>query len=118
ATAWPTMSRSSSATICRGVRSASRANACCVRGEAMSARLEHGDVGVGVDADLAGDGEALAHDVRGSELGVGGEGTRGGEGVGASRSDGEDAVVWLDELARAGDDETVLRVGDGEQRFE
>src|SRR5204863_7626086 len=104
ASAWPTMYRSSSATTCRGVRSASRASACCVRGEAMSACLEHGDVRVGVDADLAGDRQALSHDVCGREIGVDREGTGGSEGVGASRADGEDAVVGFDELARAGDD--------------
>src|SRR5215204_4514044 len=107
ASACPTMYRSSSATICRGVRSARRANACCVRGEAMSARLEHGDVGIGVHADLAGDRERLAHDVRGGELRVDGERTRRGERVRATRSNGEDAVVRLDQLSRAGDDEPV-----------
>src|ERR687890_310668 len=102
----------------RGVRSARRANACCVRGEAMSARLEHGDVGVRVDADLTGDGERLAHDVGRAELRAGGGRTGGGERIRATRADGEDAVVGLDQLTSAGDDEAVLRVGDGEERLE
>src|SRR5688500_7601428 len=102
------MKRSSSATIWRGVRSASRARACWVRGEGMRLygsqgagtrdqemdallpgpcslvrRLDDGDVRVRVHADLAGDHEAAAHDVGRREVGGLDEGARGGEGVGA-----------------------------------
>src|SRR5258705_8414423 len=84
----------------------------------MSARLEHGDVRVGVDADLAGDGETLPDDGGGGQIGVGRKGARGGESVGPPRADREDPIIRLDELARAGDDEAVLRVGDGEQGLE
>src|SRR5260221_6597079 len=41
------------------------ASACCVRGDAISARLEDGDVGVRVNADLAGNRQRTAHDLRG-----------------------------------------------------
>src|SRR4051812_33518904 len=84
----------------------------------MSARLEHGDVGVGVDADLAGDGERLLHDLSSTELRVRGERASGRERIRAAGADGENAVVGLDELTGARDDEAVLRIGDGEQRLE
>ena len=53
-----------------------------------------------------------------ASFGVGHQRARGGERVRAAGADGEDAVVGLDDVAGAGDDEAVLLVDDDEQRLE
>src|SRR5687768_18352974 len=83
-----------------------------------SARLEHGDVRVGVNTDLGGDLETLAHDLARRELGVLEERASRGHRVRAARSDREDAIVGLDDVAGSGNYEPVLTIGDGEQSVE
>src|SRR5688500_11142771 len=85
---------------------------------APSAELEHRDVLVRVDADLAGDLEALSHDVARGERAVLRQGAGRGEGVGAAGADRENPVVGLDDLAVAADDEAVVPVDDDEHRLE
>ena len=61
---------------------------------------------------------ALARSPRRSSCVFVDERARGGERVRPAGADREDAVVRLDQLAGAGDDEAVLLVGDDEQRLE
>src|SRR5689334_20250210 len=96
ASACPTMYRSSSATICFGVRSASRARVCSVRLEGMElgtgdgdqgtrirqklnvlcppfpvpSRLQDMDIRVRIHADLASDSQAALDDLLWVEIGV------------------------------------------------
>src|SRR5687768_13734229 len=89
-----------------------------ISGDRSRARLEHGDVRVGIDTDVAGDAEAATDDVGWLEVGRRDERARGGEGIRAPGSDGENSVVGLDDVSGAGDDEAVLAVDDDEQRLE
>src|SRR5689334_25269868 len=110
------MYRSSSATICRGVRSASFASACSVRllGMFGLSGFENRDVRVGIHANVAGDLKALLDDVLRLEGGVDEEGARRGESIGTAGADRENSVVGFDELAGARDQESVLPIGDDE----
>src|SRR5450759_3888069 len=83
-----------------------------------SGGLEDGDVRVRVDADLGGDLESFSHDVARGKIRVLEERARRCEGVGAARSDREDAVFGLDDVARSRDDESVLPIGYGKQGVE
>src|SRR4051812_29272086 len=83
-----------------------------------SARLEYGDVGVGVDADVGGDLETALDDLARGQLGILDQRARGGKRVVSAGADGENPVVRLDDVARSGDDEAVLAVGDRQQRLE
>jgi hypothetical protein len=64
----------------------------------------------GVDADPGGDAQGLAGHGLGIQLGVGGQGPRRGQGIGAPGADGHDAVVGLDHVAVAGHHQHALRV--------
>ena len=57
-------------------------------------------------------------DVPGRERRVGHEGPGRGQGVGPARADGQDAVVGLDDVARARDQEGRLLVGHDHQGLE
>src|SRR5690606_15117390 len=81
-------------------------------------QLQHGDVLVGVDADVRRDLERTAHDVRGGEVRVGLERAGRCEREGAAAADGDDLVVRLDDVAVAADEEDVAAVRDGEQGLE
>src|SRR5712671_109980 len=83
-----------------------------------SAWLEHGDVRVGVDADFSGNLETFAHNVARGQIRVLEQSTRGRERIRAARSDREDPVVGLDDVARSGDDEAMVTVGNREQGVE
>src|SRR3954471_4629835 len=83
-----------------------------------SARLEDGDVGVRIDTDLGGDLEAALHDFLRRQIRVLPESACRGQGVAAAGAYGEDAVIWLDDVTRARDDEAVLAIGDREKCFE
>src|SRR5688572_30379340 len=80
--------------------------------------LQYGDVRVREDADLAGDLHRASHDLLRREIGAPHEGARRRERVGAARADRENAIVGLDDVAGAGDDESVVAVHHGEQRLE
>src|SRR5690606_24686413 len=84
ASCWPTMCRSSSSTISRGVMD-------------MVALLQLLDdhVAVGVNADLAGDRERFRNDVARLELRVVEQGLRGGLRIRATRSDREQVPLGL-----------------------
>jgi hypothetical protein len=60
---------------------------------------------VGIDADLSGDLQAFLGDLAGVEFGVLDQGAGGGEGVAAAGADGDDALVGLDDVAVAAEDE-------------
>src|SRR2546423_10587780 len=83
-----------------------------------STRLQHRDIGVGVDADLGSDLERAAYDLTRGEVGVLDKRSRGGQGIGSTGADCNYSVVGLDDIAGSGNDETVLAIGHGEQRFE
>src|SRR5712672_4101194 len=83
-----------------------------------SAWLENGDVRVGVDADFSGDLEPFAHDVARGQIRVLEQSTRRRERIRAARSDREDSVIGFDDVARSGDDEAVVAVGNREQGVE
>src|SRR6185503_6110498 len=83
-----------------------------------SGRLQHRDVGVGIDADLGGDLQSALNDLARRQVGVLDESARRRQRVRAAGADGKDAVVGLDDVARARDDETVLTISNGEKRLE
>src|SRR5450759_5172532 len=80
-----------------------------------SVGLEDGDIRVGIDADLGGDLECFSHDVARGKIRILEERAGRCERVGAARSDREDAIVGLDDVARSRDDETMLPIGYREQ---
>src|SRR5438270_12638361 len=77
-----------------------------------------GDVAVRVDADVAGDLERALGDLARAELRGVDHGARGGERVRPARADGDDAAFGLDDVAGAGDEERLVRVGDDDERLE
>src|SRR5690606_11385264 len=83
-----------------------------------SGKLQHGDVRVRVDADLAGYRQAASDYLDRRQIRGRNERACGGQRVRPSRADRQQPVVRLDDVARAGDDEAALPVGDGEQRLE
>src|SRR5688572_25148018 len=112
AAACPTTWRSSSATICRGVRVSTdwcRASVDSGRWIATTAspslkRLDR-DLLVRVHADLAGDLEGLGGQRARVHGGVAGERARRGQRVGTAAADGDDAVVGRDDVPGAGEQE-------------
>lgn len=78
------------------------------------------DLLIRIDADVARDPQTFDGDVARAQLGVREQGARGGEGVGAARSDGERAILFVgrDHVAVAGEQEGASLVGDDEQGFE
>src|SRR5436190_799187 len=83
-----------------------------------SARLEDGDVGVGVNADLCSDLETTAYDLPRLEIGVLDQCARRCESVRSTRSNRENSIVGLDDVAGSRDDKAVLTISDSEQSFE
>src|SRR4051812_15698683 len=83
-----------------------------------SARLQHRDVGIGIDANVGGDQQTALDDFLRREVCILDERARRGEGVAAAGANGQDAVIRLDYVTGAGDDEAVLPVGYGEQCLE
>src|SRR5690606_9271472 len=81
-------------------------------------QLQHGDVLVGVDANIRGDLEGAAHDLRGAQVRVDLERASCGQGEAAAAADGDDYVGRLDDVAVTADEEDVVAVGDGEQGLE
>jgi hypothetical protein len=73
---------------------------------------------VSVDADLARDGQRLLDDVRRGKLGVAQQRSGGGLCICAPRADGDDAVLGLQHVARARDDQRRSVVGDREHGLE
>src|SRR5262245_34169492 len=76
------------------------------------------DVLVRVDAKISGDREALAYDRFGVERGILEQRSRRRLSVGSARPDRDQPVLWFQDVARAGDHERTLAVGDGEHRLE
>src|ERR1043165_8090781 len=71
ASPWPTMNRSSSDTISRGVRAPAVGSACSsifFAGSAMALQLFQEDIVVGVEADVGGDLHRLARERLGIEI--------------------------------------------------
>src|ERR1700738_4774210 len=116
ASAWPTMNLSSSCTISCGVIIAGAWTAVeggVGRVSAMSASERFDDmVLVRVDAELARDGERFLDDFRGLELRIVEERQGRRLRIAAAAADGEQAMLGLEHVAVAGDDERRLAVGD------
>src|SRR5262249_51130980 len=87
----PMMKRSSSDTISRGEKSVMAAS-----------ELLHGDVAIGVDADVGGNLHRLAHDRLGIERSVD-QGARCGQRIVAAGADSHDAGLGLQHVAGAGE---------------
>src|SRR5690606_27331692 len=79
--------------------------------------LDH-HVAIGVDADVAGDVQRLGGDGAGVELRVRQQRPGGGERVAAARTNGDDAVLWLDHVAGTADDQGGFAVSHRKQRLE
>src|SRR5690606_34276543 len=75
-------------------------------------------VAVGVDADVAGDGQRLGGDRARVELRVREQRAGGRQRIAAARADGDDAVLRLDHVAGAADDQRRFPVGHRQQRLE
>src|SRR5687767_3622395 len=73
---------------------------------------------VGIDADVAGDCQRLVDDFFRRQRRILEQGPRRSLGIGSAGADGEDAVLGFEHVARAGDDERALLVGDGEHRLQ
>src|SRR5512132_3487972 len=108
---WPTMCRSSSETISCGVIAlVGNWRGAASRGTASVTSVERFDdmVLVRVDAELAGDLERLLDDVPGRELGVLEQRACRGVGVRPAGADRDQAVLGLQHVAVAGDDQRRL----------
>src|SRR4051794_23853467 len=118
ASAWPTMWRSSSETISCGVMAL--AGKGLPAGAVRSTSLERFDdmVLVRVDAEIGRDLERLLDDGLRRQLGVLQQRARRGARVGAAGADRDDAVLRLEDVAVAGDDERRLLVRDREHGLE
>src|SRR5579864_6244787 len=86
--------------------------------ECQLAQLLDGEVGVGVDANFAGDAHGFHGQVFGPQLGVFHQGTGRRKGVGAARTDGHDTVVGFDDVAIAGENKGAFGVCDDQQSLE
>src|SRR5258706_12922978 len=73
---------------------------------------------IGVDADIGRDGQRLVDDVACAELRVLQQRERSALRIGAARPDRDDALLRLEHVAHAGDDERMLAVSDGQHRLE
>ena len=73
---------------------------------------------VGVDAQIAGDGQRLLDDLRRGKLGVLEQRACRGLRVCATRTDRDDAMLRLEHVARAGDHQRRTRVGHREHRLQ
>src|ERR1700682_276574 len=109
ALACPTMYLSSSCTI-----------SCGVMPLTVWTSLQHldGPLVVGVDAKIRGNGERLVDDLARPERGVVHERLGRALRIRAARADGDDAVLGLEHVAGAGDDERMLLVGYHEHRLQ
>ncbi|MOA09820.1 hypothetical protein D3C78_1296740 [compost metagenome] len=75
-------------------------------------------VHVGVDAQLARDFQRFFDDVGGAQIGVAQQGLGRGMRIGAARPDGHDALLGLEHVAVARDDQRSRLVGHGQHGFE
>ncbi len=73
---------------------------------------------VGVDAQIGGDVQRALDDVACRQFGVLEQRTRGGLCVGAAGADGQQALLGLEHVAVAGDDQRVLGVGHRKHRLQ
>src|SRR5207245_2801095 len=78
----------------------------------------YGYVVVGIHADPGGDAQRLFGDLLCRQVGMRAERARGRERVGPTRAYPDQAIVGLDDIARAGDDEGDLGVGHREERLQ
>src|SRR5690606_17012900 len=141
---WPTMWRSSSCTISRGVmveelglgigdsgfgkagvvtRASDPAGESAFESripnpESLLSELFDNDVAVGIDADVACDPERLGGDGLRVEFGMREQRAGGGQGERAAGADRDQAVLRFDHVAGAADDQRGVLVGHGEQRLE
>lgn len=77
-----------------------------------------GEIGVGVNADFAGDAHRFHGQVFGGQFGMLQHGARGGDGVTPAGADSHDSVVGFNDVAVAGQDESGFAVGHDEHGFE
>ena len=105
--------RNASAWACGNTPAATAAS----RSSRSMVKLLHRHVAVGVDANVGGDIERLAHDRFGIKRPVE-QGACGGERVTAARADAGDAGFRLQYVAIAGENQRSFLVGDDHHRFE
>src|SRR5690606_9569401 len=115
AACWPTMCLSSSAAISRGLSFCMVIPGVVRTGTASAVEFLDGELVVGVDADVGGDVQALLDDAARIQVGVVEQRARRGLRVAAAGADGHQAVLGLDDVAVAGDDQRTLAVGDQQQ---
>src|SRR5690606_201373 len=120
---WPTMYLSSSLTISRGVMTEVRGGDGrfdIKRFHNSAAAIEFFDsaVVIGVDADIAGDGEAAFDNIARRQFGAVEQGARSGLCKGSAGADGDQIVFRFDDIAVAGDDQRRGFIGDSEQGFQ
>src|SRR6476659_11254882 len=128
---WPMTNLSSSPTISRGVRAPAMGAVPAVAAAAASpgavspgirkttSDFLQRDAVVRVDVDLRRDQESFPGELRRGEIrAVLEQRARRGERVGAAGADREDALLRSDEVARAGEEERALPVGDDQERLE
>src|SRR5215217_5648706 len=84
----------------------------------VSRQLQNGHVAIGKDADVRGNLHGALDDVAGRMAGLREHGAGRGQREVPPRSDGNDAVVRLDQLARPAQQETVFQIGYDEQGFQ
>ena len=106
---WPTIYLSSSATIFFGVSDSQ---------SSIGGELFDYEVGVGVDAQIGGDGERARDDFARRQRRVFHKRARRRRRVAAAAADGGDIVLRLQHIAQAGKHELARFVGEHEHRFE
>src|SRR5690606_29938700 len=112
---WPTMCLSSSETISRGVmfdmdsKASSRSR---VQRGSVALEFFDGAVVVGVDTDVAGNGEAALDDIARAEFGAVEQCPRRRLCEGAAGADRDQVVFGLNDIAVAGNDQRCALVGD------
>jgi hypothetical protein len=75
-------------------------------------------IGVGKDANLAGDAHRFHSEIFRAELGMLDQGTRGSQGEAAAGADGAQTVVRFDDISISGKQKSGFGIRDDEQRFE
>src|SRR3972149_3160000 len=127
AACWPITSLSSSTTIWRGVSGSKdwlvpavsgRRKAIILSLSPLTSDLFEHDLIVGINADTGGDLHRPLRYLSSGQRRVRHQSPRCGEGVGPSRTDGNDPVVRLDEIAVSGEQEDMPRVGNDEHRIQ
>ncbi len=84
----------------------------------VSRQFQNRDASIGKHADVGGDLQRALGDLPGAPVGLRQQGPRGGQREVASRPDGDDAVVRLDQLSGTAQEKAVLQVSHHQQRLQ